>query len=176
MKDIIKEPDQLHRVLSKSTELIINYVSLLEDAGADLICVLEPSAVMISPVHFQEFLGPYCKKLISHISTMSVLHICGNANRLISEMEETGPDGLSLAVQVNLSEAYDRLSKDTVLIGNVDPVSVVLFGDPDSVKRKSEELINAMVGKRNFVFSTGCDIPQNTPFENIKAMMSVKGL
>ena len=176
MKATRKDPDRLHRVLSKSTDLIIDYISLLEDAGADLICVLEPSAMMISAAQFQEFSGQYCKRIFSEgISGMRVLHICGDTNHVISEMEETGPDGLSLDKQVDLSEIQGRLRNDTVLIGNVDPVSVLTFGDADLVKRKSEELIQSMDGKGNFILSTGCDIPQYAPIENIKAMMSVNG-
>lgn len=176
LKATRKTPEQLHGVLEKATGLIMNYVSMLEDAGADLVCVLEPSAMMISSSQFQEFSGRYCKKIFSEgISGMGVLHICGDTNHLISEMAKTGPDGLSLDKQVNLVEVCDRLDKDMVVIGNVDPVSVVTFGHENMVKEKSEELIRAMRGKENFILSTGCDIPQSAPIGNIKAMMSVRG-
>ena len=176
MKATRKNPEQLHRILEKSTELIIDYISMLEAAGADLICVLEPSAMMISSVQFQEFSGQYCRKIFSEgISSMSVLHICGDTNHLISQMAETGPDGLSLDRQVNLPKVCDQLDGDMVVIGNVDPVSVVTFGNENMVKEKSEELIRTMRGKENFILSTGCDIPQTAPIGNIKAMMSVKG-
>ena len=104
-----------------------------------------------------------------------VLHICGDTNHIMTKMEETGPDGLSLDKQVNLPEVYGQLSGDTVLMGNIDPVSVINFADRDLVKNLSEDLIRAMNGKKNYILSTGCDIPQTAPIENIKAMMSAKG-
>jgi uroporphyrinogen decarboxylase len=97
MKATRKNPRMLHQILSKCTELILRYVDLLEQAGADLICVLEPSAMMISAAQFQEFSGQYCQKIFSNgISGICVLHICGDTNHLISEMAKAGADGLSL--------------------------------------------------------------------------------
>ena len=105
---------------------------------------------------------------------MKVLHICGDTNHLVLEMEKTGADGLSLDKQVVLPEAYETLSQDTVLIGNIDPVSVLALSDADAVKSVSLELVQGMAGKENFILSSGCDIPQLAPVGNIKAMVSVK--
>ena len=177
MKMTRKDPDPLHHVILKSAELIGHYISLLEDSGADLICILEPSAMMISSAHFEEFSGQYCRKIINeNISRMSVLHICGDTNHLISEMESTGPDGLSVDKQVNLPEAYSKLKGDTVLIGNIDPVTVITFEEPNIIKEKSAEMVKEMEGKKNFIFSTGCDVPQDAPIDNLKAMLSVRNI
>jgi uroporphyrinogen decarboxylase len=92
---------------------------------------------------------------------------------LIAEMETTGAEGLSLDSQVDIPAVHNRLAGETVLIGNVNPVNEIMFGLPESVREKSEQLIRAMEGK-NFILSTGCDVPQNAPLENIKAMISVK--
>lgn len=176
MKATRKNPDQLHRVLAKCTEVIIHYAMLLENAGADLICVLEPSAMMISAVQFPEFSGRYCQKIFAEgISGIRVLHICGDTNHLVLEMEKTGADGLSLDKQVVLPQVYDTLKKDTVLIGNIDPVSVLTLSDADAVKAASLELVQAMQGKDHFVLSSGCDIPPLAPIDNIRALVSVRG-
>ena len=175
MKATRKNPTMLHQVLSKATEVILHYANLLEQAGADLICILEPSAMMISAIQFKEFSGRYCQKIFRDgISGMRVLHICGDTNHLISEMAKTSADGLSLDKQVNLPEASKTLGNDTVLIGNIDPVSVLTFGDAASVKQKSLGLIQSMNGKENFILSSGCDIPPLAPVENIQAMVSVR--
>jgi uroporphyrinogen decarboxylase len=175
MKATRKNPDYLHQVLSKSTQLIIRYAALLEDAGADLICVLEPSAMMISAAQFPEFSGQYCQRIFNEgISGMRVLHICGDTNHLVLEMEKTGADGLSLDKQVILPKVHDTLRHDTILIGNIDPVSVLTLGDAAAVKNSSMQLVQAMEEKENFILSSGCDIPQLAPIENIKAMVSVR--
>lgn len=172
MKATRKNPELLHRVLANNTRVIMDYVALLENAGADLICILEPSAVMMSAKIFWEFSGSYCHKIISNgIAGMSVLHICGDSNHLIAEMEKTGANGLSLDKQVDLPSAHDGLGGDTVLIGNIDPVSVVAFDDAETVKGKSRALYRSMGTRKNFILSTGCDVPPNAPIENLVAMM-----
>ncbi len=176
MKCTRKQPAILHHILEKTTELIIKYISSLEVSGADMICILEPSAMMISPAQFMEFSGQYCRKIISCITKMSVLHICGDTNHLISEMESTGADGLSLDKQVSMPDAYSKLNGNTVLIGNIDPVTVITLSDPKNIRKKSIEMIKEMAGKKNFILSTGCDVPQDAPIDNLKAMMSVRNL
>lgn len=173
MKATRKNPDMLHLLLSGATQVIMNYAALLESAGADIICILEPSAVMISSAQFQEFSGRYCSQIISQsVSGISILHICGDTNHLIGEMEKTGSNGLSLDKQVDLPNTCQTLQPDTVLIGNLDPVSVLTLDDADAVRRKSRELLDAMNGKDNFILSTGCDVPPNAPIENIQSMMA----
>ena len=34
-------------------------------------------------------------------------------------------------------------------------------------------LVESMQGQHNFILSTGCDLPQETPLENIRAFMDV---
>ena len=173
MKATRKNPDLLHQLLFNTSQIIMNYAALLEKAGADLICILEPSAMMISNTLFDEFSGQYCKTIISNsISRMSVLHICGDTNHIIKAMEKVGADGLSLDKQVELPKIHGALQTETVLIGNIDPVSVVTLGDPALVKQKSRALLDAMATKANFILSTGCDVPSNAPIENIQAMMT----
>lgn len=175
MKTIKKNPDYLKRVLEKTTVAVAHYIRLLEDAGADMICILEPSAMMISPQHFRDFSQPYCKQLIAEsIKGMSILHICGNTNHLLAEMEAAGPHALSLDKQVDFVEARKKLNNETVLIGNIDPVSLATCRNPEEIREKSLRLCEALGGESNYILSTGCDIPENALIDNLKAMTSVR--
>jgi uroporphyrinogen decarboxylase len=60
---------------------------------------------------------------------------------------------------------------DVVLIGNVDPVGVMLNGDADQVADAVRKLLDSMSDVENFILSTGCDLPYETPHENIDAFM-----
>jgi len=54
-----------------------------------------------------------------------------------------------------------------VLIGNVDPVGVMLNGSADEVANAVRKLLDEMSDVENFMLSTGCDLPYETPHENI---------
>jgi uroporphyrinogen decarboxylase len=173
------DPAAVHRLLRFTTERIQEYVQLLLAAGADVVCILEPTAVMLSPAQFAEFSAVY----VSHVTqsfkysrTSFVYHTCGNTMHLVETMGKAGVQGVSLdsaETGVDLREAASRVSEDVVVIGNISPSTTMRFGTPEEVRRETRALLEAMRAVPNFVLSTGCDLPQETPLENIRTFMDV---
>jgi uroporphyrinogen decarboxylase len=54
-------------------------------------------------------------------------------------------------------------------MGNVDPAGVLKNGSADEVMEKTAELLWKTAIYKNFVLSSGCDIPAGTPQSNIHA-------
>ena len=148
------------------------YIDDFVNAGADIIAVLEPLAVLLSPKQFQKFsLYPF-KRLISNLNNRPlVLHICGNTNHLIKLMCDSGAIGLSLDSGVNFEELKKIVPEKIALIGNLDPTEIFLQSTPDQVVEATMSLRESMKDVKNFVLSSGCDIPINAPLENIAAFM-----
>ncbi len=165
------EPGLLHQVLRFCSGVISRYARALERAGADMVVILEPSASFLSPRQFREFAGRYVQEIIGTLTTVPILHICGQTTPLLEAMLETGAHGLSLDAMVSLPEAARRLPSDVVLIGNLDTIEVMNQSTPNQVYRAATDLITAMSPYPNFVLSTACDLPAETPLENIHAMM-----
>ncbi|MCJ7549000.1 MAG: methylcobamide--CoM methyltransferase, partial [Anaerolineae bacterium] len=65
----------------------------------------------------------------------------------------------------------EAMPEDVVLVGNVDPVSVIVQSSPEQVASATRGLLDAMVPYPNFILSTGCDLPPETPLANIEAFM-----
>lgn len=171
LKASIRNPEFLKEVLVVMTKTIIPYAQALVTAGADILTILEPTASMLSPKQFNDFSGQYVTEIFDSLpECMTVLHICGNTTFILKEMAATGADGLSLDTAVKFDEVVDLVS-DSVLIGNVDPVRVMLSGTPDQVRDKTLELRMKMKGHDNFILSTGCDLPPEVPHENIQAFL-----
>ena len=173
----ILKPEQLHLLCDLSTKKILDYVESLVSAGAQLICILEPSAVMLGPAHFQEFSMKYVQTISEYCrntGTASVYHVCGNSMHLIEKMCESGVDALSLDSKeagVNLTEVAERIHDHIVLIGNVSPIGSILNAKKEKVEDEVCTLLKSMERHPNFILSTGCDLPQETPLENILAFM-----
>lgn len=81
-------------------------------------------------------------------------------------------DGLSLDHPVDLSVALEAVPEDMLVIGNVDPVGVMMEGGPSEVTEVAGSLLEKFGGERNFVLGTGCDLPIETPLENIDALFA----
>jgi uroporphyrinogen decarboxylase len=173
----VLDPKVLHRVCRFTTERIQEYVQLLIAAGADLICILEPSAVMLGPEQFAEFSAVY----IRHVTTsfkysgvQFVYHTCGNTMHLVDKMTRAGVNGVSLDsrdVGVDLAAVARGVPEDVVVIGNINPATTMRFGTPQDVRREVEALLAEMESYPNFILSTGCDLPQETPEANIREFM-----
>jgi len=56
-------------------------------------------------------------------------------------------------------------------MGNINPTGNILLGRPDEVKIEVMELMKRMDPYSNFILSTGCDLPQETPLENIRTFI-----
>lgn len=165
------DPDLLHEALTVATYVITRYARALVEAGADAIAILEPSGVMLSPRQFHEFSGQYVRQIIEQVDALPILHVCGNTSHLVDEMVATGAQGLSLDAPVSLPAIAARVPSDVVLIGNVNPTAVMVDEPPERVYAATRELVEAMRPYPNFVLSTGCDLPPETPLANIQAFM-----
>lgn len=167
----------LHRLCEFVTEKIQEYIRLLISAGAEIICYLEPSAVMLGPDQFEEFSSFYIRYLnescrYSRVNT--IYHTCGNTMHLIKKMTDSGVHGISLdspEAGVDLSEAAGMISNDVIIMGNINPSDLMLRGTPDLIRENVTYLMKQMDFFPHFILSTGCDLPQETPEANIHAFM-----
>lgn len=170
-------PDELTELCNFTTQVIQTYNDLLIDAGANLICILEPSAVMLGPKQFSQFSSAYIKTIANRNAEQgicTIYHTCGNTNHLIKGMVEAGVHGISLDAKemgVDLRKAADTVPQDVVVIGNLNPTTTLLRGKPDEVERDVDELLQQMESYPNYILSTGCDLPQEVPPDNIHAFM-----
>lgn len=165
----IENPDRVLDVLEICSDVIIRYARALEEAGADAICVLDPTAMMLSPDSYDEFAGEPMRTVAFALKTPVILHICGNTTHLIENMCRTGASALSLDAAVDFAAVAPRMSDDVILMGNIDPANVMRRGSREEVIAATTALLDSMEGFAAFLPSNGCDLPPDTPIENIVA-------
>lgn len=174
----ITEPDKLTALCEFTTEKIEEYIRLLIGAGAQVICILEPSAVMLGPDQFEQFSSGFVRHIndsFKYADVATVYHTCGNTMHLIEKMVESKVDAISLdspEAGVDLPRVAERVNGEVIIIGNINPTGHILKSKPEIVQKEVMQLLQAMEPYPNFVLSTGCDLPQETPFENISAFMN----
>jgi len=175
--DSILEPERLSELCAFSTEIIQKYALAMVNAGANIICVLEPTAAILGPKEFREFSGYYVHHIMEsykYSNVETIYHVCGNTMHLIKEMASIGVAGISLdgpETGVDMVKAVKMVPEDVILIGNVSPTIVLVNGTVEEVKEATTELLENMRSYPNFILSTGCDLPPETPINNIKAFM-----
>lgn len=155
-------------ILEFTKGVVLRYAGALQEAGADTIMVLEPTAVIFSPATFRKHLAHIYRELVGILDDVEViLHVCGNTHHLIPEMKRCGVAGLSLDSVVDLPSVVTE-DDDILLLGNISPVAM-LSDTPEEIYQVTLRLLEAMRDYPYFILSTGCDLPQDVPFANIEA-------
>ena len=176
MRDMSRNPSKLKELLEIATESQIVYGKAVVSAGADIICISDPtsSGDAISRASWEQFGAPYTTRVVSEVKKTGVkmfLHICGDTSDRLDSLAKTGVDGLSLDYKVDFARAREILGDSICLIGNVDPTTTLLFGKPEDVAKEVENCIRSAGQKGNFILSSGCMVPPEVPGENIQAMV-----
>ncbi|HOJ11153.1 MAG TPA: uroporphyrinogen decarboxylase family protein [Clostridiales bacterium] len=172
MVNIMVEPDGMKLLLEKTTQFLIEYAKAFKNAGANGIIIAEPAAGLLSPQHCHEFSSEYVRKIVEAVQDeffMAILHNCGNTENQVESMVSTGAMGLHFGNAVDMARIMPKIPWGRVAMGNVDPAGVMKNGSIDEVLKKTGELLWETAIYKNFVLSTGCDVPPGTPQSNIQA-------
>ena len=84
-------------------------------------------------------------------------------------MIDSGAAALHFGNAVDMVEALEQCPSDLVVMGNIDPVGILKQATPEEVYRTTAELLSKTAQYKNFVISSGCDMPPLVPEANIKA-------
>ena len=171
MLDFFDDPGFIRDLFGFVVELEFRFARAQVQAGADLIGIGDAAASLVGPEIYREFVWPYEKQLVDRIHGLGRpvrLHICGNTADLLPEMGQLGCDIVDLDFMVPLAAARAAMGPGTVLLGNVDPVRVVLRGTPATIETALAQC-QQEAGPR-WIVGAGCEIPRETPRENVLAM------
>lgn len=168
------EPDFCRACIEFATDCVIPYAKAQQHSGADMIVLLDPTAVLLSPNLYEEFVQPYVERVADALDVPVVLHVCGQTTPIMEKLANTRVDGLSLDSDVALPEIMHLIDEEMVIIGNVNPVATMLQKDAAGVHEETKALIHAMEGYENFIVSTGCDVPLEAPLENLAAFTAAR--
>lgn len=168
-----EEPDMVHILLDKVSRFTIHYINAYKEAGAHGVVIAEPLAGLLGPDLAQEFSGDYVKKIVEAVQTdefLVIYHNCGNS--VIPQIESITGNGcrvLHFGNAIDMADMLPHIPENTVCMGNIDPAGLFRQGTPETVKAKTMELMEKCSTWKNFVPSSGCDIPPMSPWENIRA-------
>jgi len=167
IRSVLKDKDFLAHILHYSKRVIYGFAKALSEYGANIICVLEPSAGALSPEQFKANSAVYIKEIIDGLTVPVILHICGDTNVLLDEMVGTNCWGISIDSQVSVKHAVEQIPKDLYLFGNIDPVNILAYGDFNEIDTAVLELREMANKRENYVISSGCDLPMDTNIDNL---------
>ncbi len=170
---LFEDPEYVMEVMDFCTQVAVNYSEMLIDAGCDVIAVVDPMTSQIDPLSFETYVTPYVSRIFDFIrkkQKLSSFFVCGHAQQNIEAMCDCRPDNVSIDENIPLEFVKEiALSKKISFGGNMKLTVVLLMGDADDAKQDALSCLD-LGGKQGFILAPGCDLPMQTPVENLKAV------
>ncbi len=170
----MEDPDLMHLLLDKTTRFLTAYAQAFKAAGADGVIMAEPTAGLLSPRSLAAYSSTYIRQIVTAVDDAQfnlVYHNCAAKLVHLPCILETGAKVMHFGPPMDVVAALAKAGPDVIVCGNLDPTRVLLQSTPAEIRTTAEKLRTDTAAYRNFVLSSGCDIPARTPLENVDAMM-----
>ncbi|HUV16174.1 MAG TPA: uroporphyrinogen decarboxylase family protein, partial [Pelolinea sp.] len=149
------------------------------EVGMDVIAVVDPLVSQISHKHFTSFLISDFTEIFSFIRDMgafSAFFVCGDATKNIEVMCQTAPDCVAVDENIDLVKAKQITDRYNIAIeGNIPLTTRMLFGTQQDNMKYVLDLLDALAPgggiPQNLIISPGCDMPYDTPVDNVVGAM-----
>jgi uroporphyrinogen decarboxylase len=168
--DMMREPAYLYKILAYVSKAAIQISEYYVQAGMDVIAMVDPLVSQISPRHFDQYLSAAYKEIFARIKELGVFSsffVCGDATKNIEPMCQTRPDSISVDENINLPAAKQITDQYNITIGgNIPLTTKLLLGSQQDNMAFVLNLL-AQIDHKNFILSPGCDMPYDTPVENV---------
>ncbi len=170
---MMENPGEMKQLLYFTTEVGKKMAGYYIEAGCDIIAVVDPMTSQIDPKSFETFVSPCAMDLFKHIrenGALSSFFVCGHAQQNIEAMFGCKPDNISIDENIPLDYVKEvALKKNISFGGNIKLTVVMLMGDKNDVQENALECMD-LGGKKGFIIAPGCDMPMDTPIENVQAV------
>ncbi|NLA28246.1 MAG: methyltransferase, partial [Propionibacterium sp.] len=87
----------------------------------------------------------------------------------IESVISVGASGYHFGNAIRMADVMPLMPADVAVSGNIDPAREFCNGTPESVRAATRLVLDECGSYPNFIPSSGCDVPPQTPWENIDA-------
>jgi len=171
LMDLMDDPAWVGELMDICVDIAIDYARAQIEAGADTVGIGDALASQVPPKLYEQYIQPRQKRLAQAIREAGGrvrMHICGNITHLLPGLADLPLDVLDVDHMVILQTVRKTVGDRVALGCNIDPVSSVLHGTPQSirafVRQQYEQVGNP------FLVNAGCEIPPATPHANLQAL------
>lgn len=184
---VITEPDAVHMLMDKVSDMFINALEYFADKFGAQQCMpfqagpLEANG-MISPVMFRDIVYPYNLKVNKKIKELgigvSLMHPCADQNLnipyYVKMREECDWHGRYIWIfgpETSIPDQIKAFGDHDIICGNVDPVAILEKPYEEVVQLCKEALEQGIDNPGGFILTPGCEFPADAAPIKVMAMM-----
>jgi uroporphyrinogen decarboxylase len=166
-------PEVWHALMRKLATVLADYLAAQARAGAQVVQLFDSWAGALSPDDYRRFVLPYSRQVLAALEPLDVptIHFGVGTAPLLEAMREAGGDVIGLDWQTPLDEGWRRIGGGRGVQGNLDPAA--LFAPLPELERRVDDVLRRAAGRPGHIFNLGHGILQNTPVENVRAVVEM---
>ncbi len=171
LMDLYDDPIFVRDLFEFILAMELSFAKAQIEAGANIIGMGDAAASLVNHALYTELIWPYEKRLVDGIHALGGrvrLHICGNTRHISEGMGKLGCEIVDLDYLNPVGQARSKVGPDQILLGNIDPVSVLQNGTPETIFKEIEKC-HQEAGAR-YIVSAGCEVPRDTPTGNLHVL------
>ncbi|XP_013175284.1 PREDICTED: uroporphyrinogen decarboxylase isoform X1 [Papilio xuthus] len=170
-----KYPKDVHKLLSLLTRVIIDYLVMQAESGAQLLQVFESSADHLTKEQFAEVSAPYLKDIRTGVQQkleekkleqVPMTVFAKGGGHSLDVQVTLGYETIGLDWTVDPVEARKIVGDNITLQGNLDPQD--LYKTPEEIKKMTIDMVQKF-GKHRYIANLGHGITPQTPLESMTA-------
>lgn len=172
----LTDPDLLVDTLKFFVDLQTEFGIAQREAGADAVWFgdCNASGHLMSESYYADYALPYvtqCVKEYDKAGLWSIYHASEEKEGHLKLQAASGVSILSVGPGLDMARAKELVGDKVCLIGNLDPVNVLMNGSRDQISAETTRIVNACKPDGGYLFNTGEMVPRDTPVENVEAML-----
>jgi uroporphyrinogen decarboxylase len=166
-------PEVFHALMEKLSVVLSDYLVAQIRAGAQAVQVFDSWVGALSPQDYETFVLPYSQNVLeaAKAENIPVIHFGTNTTTLLPLMKRAGGDVIGLDWRIPLDDGWALLGQDVAVQGNLDPA--LLFAPLSEIKTRVHDIVRRAAGRPGHIFNLGHGILQNTPVDNVKAVVDM---
>ena len=166
-------PEAWHALMDKLSAVLADYITAQVRAGAQVVQVFDSWVGALGPQDYVDYVQPYSRRVLraAMVTGAPVIHFGTGATTLLPAMRAAGGTVIGLDWRVGLDGGWKMVGQDVGIQGNLDPA--VLFAPLPEIKKRVHDVLRRANGRPGHVFNLGHGILQNTPVDNVKAVVDM---
>jgi uroporphyrinogen decarboxylase len=180
LMDYLLDPELVHGLARMVTDYCFEMIDRAFEKGADFIAcegdLAHNPGPLMSPGHYDEFIGPYHKEICDRVHANRgkiIKHSDGNLLRLVPALLDAGFDGIH-PIQpqcMDIGQMKKDFGRRTCLLGNIDCGFLLVQGSQEEVQQSVKETIAAAAPGGGYIISSSNSIHPGCKPENYLAMV-----
>ncbi len=166
-------PETWHALMERLAQVLASYLVAQVGAGAQAVQVFDSWIGALSPQDYVDFVQPYSRRVLdcAHSTGVPVIHFGTGASTLLPAMKAAGGTVMGLDWRIPLDDGWNLVGDEVGVQGNLDPA--VLLADRPTVEARVRDILRRAGGRLGHIFNLGHGILQNTPVDNVRAVVEM---